>query len=89
MSSGDESDTEKCKKRRKKKKKTNKTHEDKSKDEHEPDEEAQNQIAVVRQVSGQLEANVIYAYLHQIEQQFHRHFIKLKNQDYQINNQQI
>jgi len=45
---------EKSKKRRKKEKKTNKTPEDKSKDEHEPDEQAQKQRAVVRQESGRL-----------------------------------
>ena len=51
---------EKSKKRRKKGKKTNKKPEDKSKGEHEPDEEAQKQRAVVREESGGLEENEIH-----------------------------
>ena len=53
---------EKSKKRRKREKKTNKKPEDKLKGEHEPDEEAQKQRAVVRQESGGLEENEIHAH---------------------------
>jgi len=49
---------EKSKKRRKKGKMTNKKPEDKVKGEHEPDEEAQKQRAVVRQESGGLENEI-------------------------------
>jgi len=80
LSSGEESDTEKSKKRRKKEKKSNKTPEDKSKDEHEPDEEAQKQRAVVRQESGRLEENEIHAHLRQIQQGLHSQINELRNQ---------
>jgi len=88
LSSGEECDTEKCKKRRKKEKKeANKKPEDKSKSEHEPDEQAQKQRAVVRQESGGLEENEIHElmnrhiapHLRQIQQGIHGHINDLNN----------
>ena len=54
-----ESQTDESRKRGKNVKKTRKKREDKSKSDHEPDEEAQNQRAVVRQESRGLEENEI------------------------------
>ena len=78
---------EKSKKRRKKGKKTNKKPDDKSKGEHEPDEEAQKQRAVVRQESGGLEENEIHdmmnrhiaPHLRQIQRWLHSHIDELNN----------
>ena len=81
LSSEDESETEFCKKKGGKTK-------DKSKDEHEPEEEAQNQRAVLTQVLGQLEANGIYTHLNLMEQRFHDQFIQLNNQVNQMINRQ-
>jgi hypothetical protein len=87
MSSGEEFDTEKSRKRRKKEKKTQKKPDDKSKSEHEPDEEAQIQRAVVRQESGLLEENEIIQlmgrhvapHLHQFQHRLNTHINKLNN----------
>jgi septal ring factor EnvC (AmiA/AmiB activator) len=88
LSSGEEFDTEKSRKRRKKEKKTQKKSDDKSKSEHEPDEEAQIQRAVVRQESGLLEENEIIQlmgrhvapHLHQFQHRLNTHINKLNNQ---------
>jgi hypothetical protein len=87
LSSGEEFDTEKSRKRRKKEKKTHKKPEDKSKSEHEPDEEAQKQRAVVRQESGGLEENEIHElmdrhiapHLRQFQHGLHTHINELNN----------
>jgi hypothetical protein len=87
-SPGEEFDTEKSRKRRKKEKKTQKKPDDKSKSEHEPDQEAQKQRAVVRQESGGLEENEIIQlmerhvapHLLQFQHGLHTHLSELNNQ---------
>ncbi len=87
MSSGEEFDTEKSRKRRKKEKKTQKKSDDKSNSEHELDEEAQKQRAVVRQESGGLEENQIIQlmdrhvapHLTQFQHGLHTHLNELNN----------
>ena len=63
----------------KKVKKTHKKPEEKSKSDHEPDEEAQKQRAVVRQEPGQLEENEIHTHLRQIQKGIHGHINELNN----------
>ena len=86
LSSGEECDIKKSKKRRKKGKKTSKKPEDKSKGEHKPDEEAQKQRAVVRQESGGLENEIhdmmnknIAPHFSQIERGLHNRIDELNN----------